>query len=94
MLAGHGVPLIEDDINADLGFADQRPTAAKAHDREGEVLLCSSFTKTLAPGYRVGWIVPGRFQQRVERLKMLTNIATATRGRRVSGQRRLRPPPA
>lgn len=78
LLRDREVPLIEDDIYAELAFADRRPSAAKAHDREGNVLLCSSVTKTLAPGYRVGWIVPGRFQTQVERLKMLTNIATAT----------------
>lgn len=78
LLREHGVPLIEDDIHAELAFADHRPGAAKAHDRDGNVLLCSSVTKTLAPGYRVGWIAPGRFQGKVERLKVLTNLATAT----------------
>ena len=78
LLAKKDIPLIEDDVYGDLAFGPARPTAAKAYDDKGLVLLCSSFSKTLAPGYRIGWIVPGRFQQRVERLKALLNIATAS----------------
>jgi DNA-binding transcriptional MocR family regulator len=78
LLEREGIPLIEDDIYGDLSFSDQRPTVAKAYDHTGNVLLCSSFSKTLAPGYRVGWIAPGRFQEVVERGKMLTNVATST----------------
>ncbi|MFV0437434.1 MAG: PLP-dependent aminotransferase family protein [Desulfopila sp.] len=73
-----GVPLIEDDINGDLAHDDDRPSVAKAWDRKGNVLLCSSFSKTLAPGYRVGWIAPGRYRDEVMRAKLVTNIATAT----------------
>jgi DNA-binding transcriptional MocR family regulator len=78
LLARHDIPLIEDDVYGDLAFGPARPTTAKAFDEHGLVLLCSSFSKTLAPGYRVGWIVPGRFQQKVEQLKTLFNIATAS----------------
>ena len=78
LLAKHNIPLIEDDVYGDLAFGPVRPTAVKAYDKKGLVLLCSSFSKTLAPGYRVGWIVPGRFQEKVVRLKALLNIATAS----------------
>jgi DNA-binding transcriptional MocR family regulator len=78
LLARHDVPLIEDDIYGDLGFSMERPRVAKAFDQTGRVLLCSSFSKTLAPGYRIGWVVPGRFQPEVERLKSACTIATAT----------------
>jgi DNA-binding transcriptional MocR family regulator len=78
LLAKHEIPLIEDDVHGDLAFDVGRPTTAKAYDRNGLVLLCSSFSKTLAPGYRVGWIVPGRFQREVERLKGLLNVATTS----------------
>ncbi len=74
----HDVPVIEDDIYGDLHFAPERPTPCKAHDRKGLVMLCSSFSKTLAPGYRVGWAIPGRFRERVERLKFMHTVATAT----------------
>jgi DNA-binding transcriptional MocR family regulator len=72
------IPLIEDDIYGDLGFSLERPKVVKAFDQKGLVLLCSSFSKTLAPGYRIGWVAPGRFQPEIERLKSACTIATAT----------------
>ncbi len=78
LLGQRDIPLIEDDIYGDLSFANDRPTVAKAYDSAGRVLLCSSVTKTLAPGYRVGWIAPGRYYHQVERLKMTFNIASAS----------------
>jgi DNA-binding transcriptional MocR family regulator len=77
LLARYQVPLIEDDIYGELAFHAQRPGVAKVFDRQGLVLLCSSFSKDISPSYRVGWIAPGRFRKRVEQLKMATNIATA-----------------
>jgi DNA-binding transcriptional MocR family regulator len=78
LLARREIPLIEDDIHGDLHFGTTRPKTAKAFDKQGLVLLCSSFSKTLAPGYRVGWTVPGRFKAQVERLKLMTTIATVS----------------
>lgn len=77
MLAAANIPLIEDDIYGDICFRPERPNVAKAYDQKGLVLLCSSFSKTLAPGYRIGWVAPGRFQSRVESLKVLSHGATA-----------------
>lgn len=74
----HEVPLIEDDIYGDIYFGEARPRPAKAFDKKGFVMLCGSFSKTLAPGYRVGFAVPGRFRERVEALKFAETIATAT----------------
>lgn len=70
------VPLIEDDVYGELYFAPQRPLPAKAFDREGWVLHCSSFSKCLAPGWRIGWTAPGRFVQAVARQKLTLSIAT------------------
>lgn len=78
MLAEREIPLIEDDIYGELGFAPQRPKSCKAFDTQGNVMLCSSFSKTLAPGYRVGWCAPGKWYDHVRRLKLFTNVATAT----------------
>lgn len=72
------VPLIEDDIYGDLSYSDERPSVAKSFDKTGNVLLCSSFSKTVAPGYRVGWVAAGRFQEEIERGKMLANVATSS----------------
>ncbi len=76
LLEQYQVPLIEDDIYGDLSYSDKRPSVAKAFDKSGNVLLCSSISKTLAPGYRVGWIAAGRFQKQIEKNKMLANVAT------------------
>jgi DNA-binding transcriptional MocR family regulator len=78
LLARREIPLIEDDIYGDLYFAEKRPRTAKAYDKQGLVLLCSSFSKTLAPGYRVGWTAPGRFKLQVESLKFTSSMATTT----------------
>jgi DNA-binding transcriptional MocR family regulator len=65
ILARHRVPLIEDDIYGDIYFGKTRPKPFMALDRRGNTLYCSSFSKTVAPGYRIGWIVPGRHMQKV-----------------------------
>jgi DNA-binding transcriptional MocR family regulator len=78
ILAERGVPLIEDDLYGNLSHAPQRPKTAKAFDKQGLVLLCDSFTKTLAPGWRVGWTAPGRFKRQVEHLKFVSSIGTPT----------------
>src|SRR4051812_17470050 len=49
LLGKHRVPLIEDDINGDLIHRGERPRAARSYDTAGNVLLCGSFSKTIAP---------------------------------------------
>jgi DNA-binding transcriptional MocR family regulator len=71
------IALIEDEVYGDLSFAGVRPRSTKAFDRKENVLICSSFSKVLCPGYRVGWLVAGRYRAEVERLKMLTSVATS-----------------
>lgn len=77
LLARHGVPLIEDDVYGELHHGSRRPLPAKAFDTAGEVLHCTSFSKCLAPGYRVGWVAAGRHAAALRRLKTLTSLATA-----------------
>ncbi len=77
LLARHRVPLIEDDVYAELYAGERRPPPAKAFDGAGGVLHCSSFSKCLAPGYRVGWAAAGRYARTVQRLKMMSSLATA-----------------
>lgn len=76
LLARHELPLIEDDVYGELHFGARRPLPAKAFDRNGLVLHCSSFSKTLAPGYRIGWAAPGRYARAVARLKLTNTLAT------------------
>jgi DNA-binding transcriptional MocR family regulator len=77
MLAEREIPLIEDDLFGELYFGGQRPRVCKSYDRDGGVILCSSFSKDLSPSYRIGWAAPGRFRARFERLKSATNLSTA-----------------
>jgi DNA-binding transcriptional MocR family regulator len=78
LLAAHEIPLIEDDISGEIYYTEQRPVVAKAFDRKGLVLLCSSFSKDVCPGYRVGWTAPGRFKAAVEWLKFASSGVTAS----------------
>jgi DNA-binding transcriptional MocR family regulator len=75
LLARYDLPLIEDDVYSELYEGNIAPLPAKAFDRCGLVLHCSSFSKCLAPGYRVGWATPGRFTHDVERLKLSTSLS-------------------
>ena len=78
LLDAHDVPLVEDDVYGDLVFEGLRPKAVKAFDTQGRVLYCGSFSKTVSPGLRVGWAVPGRYQDAFEHLKLVVNQASAT----------------
>jgi DNA-binding transcriptional MocR family regulator len=77
LMAQYDTPLIEDDIYGDLYFEGTRPKALKAFDRQGNILYCASYSKTLSPGLRVGWVVAGRYQAQVEQLKWVINQTTA-----------------
>ena len=78
LLAQAGVPLIEDDIFGFHSFSSVRPRAARSYDPSGNTLLCSSFSKSLAPGLRLGWVMPGRYREQVHQRKFLANISTGT----------------
>ncbi|MFT4177682.1 MAG: PLP-dependent aminotransferase family protein [Luteolibacter sp.] len=71
----HRIPIIEDDIYGDIPHDGQRPRALKALDDSDQVILCGSFSKTLAPGFRIGYLAAGKYQQRVMELKTVFNLA-------------------
>ncbi|RWS96403.1 aminotransferase-like domain-containing protein [Raoultella ornithinolytica] len=77
LLAGMGIPLIEDDVYGDLAGDAQSPPACKAFDRCGNVIYCSSLSKTLAPGWRIGWIAAGRYHSTVLQARMAGEWAGA-----------------
>ncbi|MEO6684322.1 MAG: PLP-dependent aminotransferase family protein [Dyadobacter sp.] len=72
------IPLIEDDIYGEMYFGKTRPKTCKSFDKDGLVMLCSSVSKTLAPGYRVGWCIPGKFIDKVVSLKLTHSVSSAT----------------
>lgn len=71
------VAILEDDVYGDLAYHYPRPRTIKSFDEDGRVMLCSSFSKTLAPGLRVGWVAPGRYLDRVLHMKYIGTGATA-----------------
>lgn len=77
LLARHDVPLIEDDAYAELQFRPTPTPPVKAFDDRGLVLHCGSFSKCLAPGYRLGWVAAGRFVDDVVRRKIESTLATS-----------------
>lgn len=73
------IPVIEDDISSELHFERRRPMPLKSFDLEDRVITCSSFSKTLAPGLRIGWVIPGkRLMEKVQNLKAATTVSTST----------------
>jgi DNA-binding transcriptional MocR family regulator len=79
MIREFEVPLIEDSISSELYFGNKRPVPLKAFDRQDLVITCSSFSKTLAPGLRIGWVLPGsRLKERIQNLKAAISVTTST----------------
>lgn len=77
LLDAADIPLIEDDVYGDLVGEGQRPPACKAFDQSGNVIYCSSLSKTLAPGWRIGWIAAGRYFPQVLQARMAGDWAGA-----------------
>lgn len=65
LLSQHSIPLIEDDIYGDIHFLPERPKPFLALAPDADILYCSSFSKTVAPGYRVGWVSTTRHMQKI-----------------------------
>jgi DNA-binding transcriptional MocR family regulator len=76
LLERYSIPLIENDTYGELLPLEAGPSTCKAHDRSGLVLHCSSFSNSLSPELRVGWITAGRFRERILSLKFLTSITS------------------
>lgn len=71
----YDLPIIEDDIYGDLFYKSPRPKTIKSFDDEGRVLLCSSFSKTIAYGLRLGWVAPGQCTERVLHKKFVSTVS-------------------
>lgn len=78
MLEKRNIPLIEDDIYGEIYFGKKRPLTCKSFDQTGNVLYCSSLSKSLAPGYRIGWCIPGKYYDKFLEHKFMHSVATNT----------------
>ena len=76
IITKHTIPLIEDDIYGEMYFGKSRPKTCKYFDKKGLVMHCSSLSKSLAPGYRIGWTIPGKFFEEVRQMKRGLNISS------------------
>ncbi|WP_410498333.1 PLP-dependent aminotransferase family protein [Chitinibacter sp. S2-10] len=76
LLEERNIPLIEDDIYGEFCYSGDRPIPAKVFDKTGNVMLISSFTKIVAPGFRIGWVVAGKWQKQIEQLKFINTYST------------------
>ncbi|GAB3629277.1 2-aminoadipate aminotransferase [Pandoraea terrae] len=72
------MPIIENGVYNELYYGSAYPSSLKSYDRNGLVLHCSSFSKTLTSAYRIGWALPGRYRDQVEKLKFLNTLTTAS----------------
>jgi len=78
LMAERDIPLIEDDVYGSVYFGDKAPRPAKSYDLNNLVLSCSSFSKTLAPGHRIGWVVAGRYRKKFLQYKHAWSSATSS----------------
>ncbi|MCC8465695.1 aminotransferase-like domain-containing protein [Photorhabdus bodei] len=77
ILNSNQVVLIEDDVYGELYFDQQRPVPAKGLDSENNFMHCSSFSKCLAPGFRVGWVAAGRHAKKIQQLQMMSTVSAS-----------------
>lgn len=78
LFSQYDIPLIEDDTYGDIHFSQKRPKCCKSFDTDGNILWCSSVSKTLAPGYRVGWVAPGKYKEQILRLKLIHSVSSTS----------------
>lgn len=78
LLARHDIPLVEDGVFGALSASSPLPSAAKSFDKAGNVIYCSSFSKTVSAALRIGWLVPGRYRDQIIRRKFLLNFTSPT----------------
>lgn len=76
LLEQYDLPLIEDDVYSELYFTEQKPKPAQLYSAKGLVMTCSSFSKTAAPGYRIGWLLPGKYEEQAKRIKRAQSCST------------------
>lgn len=77
LLSQYNVFLIEDDVYNELYFGANKPLPAKAFDQNGLALHCSSFSKTLVAGFRIGWVAAGKMALPIQKLQMMSTLSAS-----------------
>lgn len=78
LLSQHNVALIEDDVYSELYYGRDKPLPARAWDEQGITLHCSSFSKCLVAGFRIGWVAAGRHARRIQQLQLMSTLSTSS----------------
>lgn len=78
LLAQHNVTLIEDDVYSELYYGREKPLPAKAWDTRDMTLHCSSFSKCLVAGFRIGWVAAGKHARRIQQLQLMSTLSTSS----------------
>ena len=78
LLTRHNVTLIEDDVYSELYFGREKPLPAKARDKQDMTLHCSSFSKCLVAGFRIGWVAAGKHARRIQQLQLMSTLSTSS----------------
>ena len=77
ILTRHEIALIEDDVYSELWFGSNAPQPAKSLDKDNNFFHCSSFSKCLAPGFRVGWVAAGKHARKIQQLQMMSTVSAS-----------------
>nr|WP_318381656.1 PLP-dependent aminotransferase family protein [uncultured Enterobacter sp.] len=78
LLTAHNVTLIEDDVYSELYYGREKPLPAKAWDTQDMTLHCSSFSKCLVAGFRIGWVAAGKHARRIQQLQLMSTLSTSS----------------
>ena len=69
------VVIVEDDIFGDTAFGERRPFPMRAFSPNA--ILCSGFSKTVAPGIRIGWVHSVNYMRKIASLKYTSTMGTS-----------------
>ncbi|ANF83334.1 transcriptional regulator (plasmid) [Acinetobacter sp. NCu2D-2] len=75
ILQESNIHLIEDDVYEELYFGAKKPLSMKFLDQENGVLHCSSFSKTLGSGFRLGWIHAGKYSEKIQHIQLMSTLS-------------------
>ena len=75
LLETYQVYLIEDDVYEELYYGNKKPLSMKYFDQHHHILHCSSFSKTLGAGFRLGWVHAGKFSEVIQHTQLMSTLS-------------------